>query len=595
MSSSEDIEVELIEAPTLPSTVKGDGRYVMTLLNEYLEALSVQVNLANGFTAEEIAESEDNDYITPKNFYVEFDRTGGTLHWDHISDVSNLAYYETREDTNIGEQIGLLDRTVYNYSTVLPTNYSDTVYLYAVSQDAAVSNVTDLTYTKARPDEPGDIAVTSNDQGSLITFSEIPSDCIGANIYVAGTQYQTTTNLYLYTDSVEIESVEVAYYDQFGEGERGALSLIVPDVTGFLVERNSSELDFYWDSLDVYNVSYVVKVCLEADWAAAEELFRTKTNDKNRYIYPNEGQYYLLVKAYDESGNYSKNAAYQLMNTEAEIDKNIILKFSQNDVGYNGNKINMYYDADLGGVTLEREAYRGEYLMDIQLDQEYKARNWCEYYAFSLSGDDITWDDADFTWDETELLWSGVMGDMDSVEVTKEIAYYKGLDLEVLFSAQLNGDLLTDTEEEPTNASSADEFEQGRWAYGLALTPVTQLEYSLTDMTKEFHMTFALKVDENLTDTILITLSDDDEEIFLCLGYDARLEKFYLRGSDGITVRVKDVSADGRDWLTFGISQGETERSLYVYSFNNGTNSSGTKEAEPLGNFTKLFCYCYYL
>lgn len=595
MSSSEDIEVTLIEAPTLPTTVKGDGRYLMTLLNEYLEELSIQVNLANGFTAEEIADSEENDYITPKNLYVEFTRTGGTIHWSHITDLSNFAYYEVREDTNVGEQIGLLERTVYNYSYVFPSSYSDTIYLYAVSLDAAVSNVTSVSYTKARPDEPNDIAVTSNDQGSLITFSEIPSDCIGANIYVAGTQYQVTNNLYLYTDTYEIESVEVAFYDQFGEGERGYLYLIVPDVTGFLVERNGSNLDFYWDPIDLYNVGYVVKVGLLPDWASAEELFRTTTNDKNRYIYPNEGQYYLLVKAFDENGNYSVNATYQLMNTEAEIDKNIILKYDQDDVGYNGNKINMYYDAALGGVTLEREAYRGEYLMDIQLDQEYKARNWCEYFAVSISGDDTTWDDADFTWGETELLWAGVLGNADSVTVTQEIAYYKGLDLEALFSAQLNGDLLTDTEVEPTSASNADDYEQGRWALGLSLNPLTQLEYSLTNMTENFHMTFALKVEDKLTDTVIITLSDDDESIFLCLGYDTYHSKFYLRGSDGVVLWADDVSASDRDWLTFGISQGSSERSLYVYSYNNDATASATGEAEPLGYFTKLFCYCYYL
>ena len=49
-----DIEVELIRCPDLPNTIQGDGRYVMSLLKSYLGQINDQVNLANGFTAEEM-------------------------------------------------------------------------------------------------------------------------------------------------------------------------------------------------------------------------------------------------------------------------------------------------------------------------------------------------------------------------------------------------------------------------------------------------------------------------------------------------------------------------------------------------------------
>ena len=42
-----------IEAPDLPNVVQGDGRYLMTQLRRYLAAIAEQVNLADGFKANE--------------------------------------------------------------------------------------------------------------------------------------------------------------------------------------------------------------------------------------------------------------------------------------------------------------------------------------------------------------------------------------------------------------------------------------------------------------------------------------------------------------------------------------------------------------
>lgn len=586
--AEEELKKEIIEAPKLPTTVQGDGRYLMTLLNEFLRSATMQINLANGFSAEEI-KPEAGKYPTPRNFFLTFNRSGGILTWDHLADVSNLAYYELRTDTSVGTQLGLLERTIENRSTKLPVTYVGHIYLYAVSKDKEVSAPSEINYTKARPDAPTDIAITPNSEGSLITFLEIPTNCIGANIYIGGEKFQTVSNVYLYKGSGEIEKIEVAYYDQFGEGEHGVLYLILPDVTGLLVERNGPELDFYWDPVNVYGVSYVVKVCQMPDWKKAVELFRTKTNDKNRYIYPNTGEYYLLVKAVDEHGNYSKSAAYQLMNTEVDISRNVILKFDQRESGYSGTKINVYYDAGLGGITLEREASYGEYLMDIQLDQKYRARNWVEYNVLSLSGGDLIWDDADFSWDEADLAWAGVIGNTDGVVVTQQIAYYKGLNSGAVFAAQLTGDLLTDDDKEPIKAQHADDFRLGRWAQGLYIGQLTELEYSLVNMPKEFHMVFILKVDKPLEDTILMTLANAAS--FLMLGYSARLGEFYLRGSDGVETRLTGEVDKNRDWLTFGISQGAEKRRLYIHSLAKTKHVMAESDAVPIGNFTELYAY----
>ena len=301
-----ELEKTILNVPNLPNHIQGDGRYLMSLLKSFLEQTAEQVNLANGFSAEDIQAETEGAVQTPRNFFLSFTRLGGEFSWSHINDIASLAYYELRTDKNIGDDSGLLERTVNNSSTKMSVNAIDTVYLYAFNRDGEYSNPAELVYSKPRPDAPTNIAITKSADGSLISFSEIPSNCIGANIYIDGVTYTSYDNIYIFKSNLSsgnIDTIDVAFFDDFGDGEAGVLYLTLPDVTGLLVERNNSELDFYWDALNIYNIKYVVKVCNELSWEKGTELFRTATNDKNRILYPNSGTYYLMVKAYDENGN----------------------------------------------------------------------------------------------------------------------------------------------------------------------------------------------------------------------------------------------------------------------------------------------------
>lgn len=581
-----------ISPPELPPVIKGDGRYVMTLLRDWLTESTRQINIANGFTQEDIDPDTEGAVQTPRNFVLTFDRLGGQFTWDHIADIANLAYYELRTDTFVGEEFGLLERTVNNYSTSLPVTSVGHVYLYAFDKAAQYSNPAELYYNKPRPDAPTDIAVTKNSEGTLITFSEIPTNCMGAYIYIDNTRYTAYDNVYLITKDLSgIEDVEVAFFDQFGEGERGVLYLVLPDVTGFLVERNGPELDFYWDPMNIYNIKYIVKVCSELSWERGTELFRTATNDKNRRLYPNRGSYYLMVKAYDEHGNYSKNAAYQYMTTETDISRNIILEFDQQDTLYAGYKVNVYYDPSIEGVTLEREASRGEYIFPVSLDQRYKARNWLEYNVITVaSGNNLMWQDATMMWKNAHFQWAGVLGNVDSANVKQEIAYKldEAATADIL-DADLNGDLLTATDAPPVTAVHADTFEAGRWGLeGLYISQLTKLEYSLSGMTAEFNMAFNLKTLHGLHDTVFAVLTGDSGS--LTLGYDARREVVYLTGSDGVMLEVPFTQAAELDCFTFAISQSAGTRTLYFYSLSNDITAQDSGDAAPIGVFNKLSC-----
>lgn len=584
-----DLEKKILEAPKLPNHIQGDGRYLMSLLKSFLEQTAEQVNLANGFSAEEI-NPEAGGYPTPRDFFLTFTRLGGEFSWSHVYDVSTLAYYELRVNQEVGNVNGLLERTIDNTSTVLPNNYADTVYLYAVSKEGAVSSPSTLNYNKPRPDTPQDITVTKTSEGALITFLEIPSNCIGANIYIDNKKFVTNDNIFLARDLLELEKVEVAYYDQFGEGERGVIYIILPDVTGFLVERNGASLDFYWDAINIYGVKYIVKVGKNADWNQAVELFRTETNDKNRRLYPNTGEYYLLVKAYDENGNYSKNAAYQIMNTEPDISRNVILEFNQDDILYSGNKINVYYDASVDGVVLDRDAVKGEYIFPVSLKQNYRARNWLEYEALVASNSVLTWDDANFSWDEANFRWGGMNGNADSATFRQEIAFANDSNPARIFDAELKGNLRTEAGEVPFENANADNFLMGRWDLGVQIQPLTKLAYEVPLVTTQFGLTFYLKMTEAMPDTILVTLMDRSDN-YLVLGFNAQVQKFYLTGSDGVEIFLPYTAENIIEIFTFGITQTATERRLYVHSYNREQVYSEFAAASPITTFNQLYCY----
>lgn len=583
-------EKQPLTAPVLPNVVKGDGRYLMTLLKDFLTQTAQQVNLANGFSAEPVDPADEGKVPMPKNFFLSFNRLGGTLSWDHIPDVSILRYYELRENTNVGSQSGLLERVRDNSSTKLPISYVGHIYLYAIDKQGEYSTAAQINYTKPRPTEPKDIALTKNAEGTLVSFLAIPTDCIGANVYINQDKYQVFDNIFLYTGTAKIETVGIAYYDSFGEGQRGMIYCIPLDVTGFIVERNGANLDFYWDPISLYGVHYVVKVSTTPDWDRALELFDTKIN-KHRYIYPNIGEYYLLIKAVDEHNNYSKNAAYALMMNVQDISKNVIISLDQRLVKYNGNKINMYYDIGIDGLKLDKEAIFGEYIVDVELPQRYKARNWFDYKVIGITNTDWKFKDLTFTWDSDmakKTTWMGVNGDLNGVNVKHQIARYIGpstYDIEIF---GLNNTTTGDKQTIATEVKHADDFRMGRWHTGLYVGDLTKLAWNV-NITKVFSLVFYLKTTEKMTDCILMTLRN--EASFLLLGYSRQANVFYLSDSNGNDLKTQ-IDLTERDWLTFGISQGSKNRSLFVSSLGTNKTSHATSEIAPFTNtLNQIYCY----
>lgn len=585
-----DDKARILKAPDLPTVVKGDGRYLMTLLRQFLTETAREVNLANGFTAEEIKSDGTSKVSDVKNFHLTFDRLGGLLEWDHTSKVDDLAYYEIRTNANVGSEIGLLERT-RNTSTKLPLTYVGRVYCFTVLKNKERSAGTVITYTKARPIAPTDLALTKDQQGVIVSFLAIPLDCIGANVYVNDEKYSVTDNLFLYTGGEVIKTVRVAYYDQFGEGESTTIYCEIPDVTNFIVERNDSQLYFYWDAIPIHGVHYIVKVGSIPDWDRALTIFDTKDN-KHRYIYPNVGEYYMLIKAVDEHNNYSKNATYVYLTNQKDEHKNVIIELDQKAVAYGGMKVGMYYDAVGEQLKLDRGVNHGEYVIDVQLPQRYRARNWLDFACIGQTNDTLCFDDMAWLWDSEEAartVWNGTVGDLNGVQVRQEIARYVGItDDATLDIMQMDGGLTSTKGTDPADSHGIS-YAQGRWHTGAMVGDTTRLSYAI-DVPKTFTLSFNATVKNGLGDVLIATVAGDDG--FLVLGYDVKASCFYVRGSDGVTVTTKEIAPPfGRDWYTLALSQSETVRTLYAYSLNYDMTVSGNATAKPVGTFSTIYLY----
>lgn len=575
-----------IEAPDLPNVVQGDGRYLMTQLRRYLASIAEQVNLANGFKANE--EIGSSGIAPPPNFTLTFSVEGGVFKWSDPTYYNKLAYYEVRTNTAVGTLSGLLERTTNNYSYKMPVSAVGTAYLYAVLQDGTASNGSALQYSKKRPEKPQDINMSKNAQGTLINYTFIPLDCIGAHIYVNGIMYETQDNWMLYTeDADQISEIAVAYYDSFGEGEKGYLYCKIPQVQDFIVERNGAVLDFYWRSVGVQGAGYTVRASTTPSWENGLEIFKTELL-KKKMEYPNTGDIYFLIKAYDEHGNFSQKASWFLLKTVQDQQKNVIVDFDEHQTLYTGNKVGTYYDAVAHGLRLSEGVFKGEYISTGHLPYTARARSWSDYKIEGVSNTDIAISDLGFSVlddrAKTINMVGGVAADLDGIEIKTYIAD-KNADKTALIEAPLDEDLQTMAGEEPTEHIHCDVFDYARWSKGLKQDELTRLAYNLHTGASTFSLTFNIKIDDALESCAIASIGGENGALYL-----RNDDGLVLVGSDGLSQKLP-LNPSTMDIITIGVSQSDTERTLYALNNNavlQGTTQYKTIKAPPIGIMTAV-------
>lgn len=156
--------------------------------------------------------------LAPENLTIDFtDRA--TARWNAVTNTS-IAYYEVRTNNAPGEAAGLLVQTT-DLQAVLPlTERQGTIFVFARNTQGAYSAAAQLAYKKDPPKVPTHVIVKGGASGVQVTFDAIPKGCSGANVYVDGTAYFTSTSSFSIILDPNVYRVQVAYTDIFGEGPK---------------------------------------------------------------------------------------------------------------------------------------------------------------------------------------------------------------------------------------------------------------------------------------------------------------------------------------------------------------------------------------
>lgn len=566
MTDRPTTDTRSLTAPQLPTTIAGDGRYVMSLLNDFCRTVTDTLTQVE----EQITASTPS---TIDNFFITFDRKGTLWQWDS---VSGAQYYE------LHCQNTLLERTTQATSRIAPTSYAGTATLTAVLPDRTISET--LSYTKPRPSAPQYLNTTRTDTTLDIDYPPIPNDCIGIELVIDGQTYRTTQDRLSLPLSQTATHLTAAYYDNFGTGDICTRSNTTNNVTRFFAEQNGEWTDFFWDTVPGPNVTYLIKTSFtEPDWNSATTLLSTAQNHA-RIRFPQQGKVYFLIKAINNAGCYSPHATCATLDRAADQARNTILTADASAFYYNHSKTNLYYDAIANGLRLTDNTRRGEYILPIHLPTTYRARNWLEYKLIGVTDDTLIWDDSDFDWtseDSTATIWNGASGDLSEAILTKEIAENLPPSADETTWTMANT-LLSAGGVAPTQAQHADTFEPARWDHGLRLTPLTRLTYPADNLT-HFTLIFHLTADPTISSCEIVTLCGTDGA--LTLRYHNR--QFHLTATDSQTLTL-DYHPTTYDQLTIGICQTSTTRTLRLNSLAQNTDLITTATTPPCTTITAI-------
>lgn len=156
--------------------------------------------------------------LAPENLTIDF-TDKATARWNAVTNTS-IAYYEVRTNNAPGEAAGLLVQTT-DLQAVLPlTERQGTIFVLARNTQGAYSAAAQLAYKKDPPKAPTHVIVKGGASGVQVTFDAIPKGCSGANVYVDGTAYVTSTSSFSIILDPNVYRVQVAYTDIFGEGPK---------------------------------------------------------------------------------------------------------------------------------------------------------------------------------------------------------------------------------------------------------------------------------------------------------------------------------------------------------------------------------------
>lgn len=411
------------------------------------------------------------------------------------------------------------------------------------------------------------------DTGEVIT-----TDFMGTSVFVAIDDSNTHHYMVCAKNFLGVYSMIPAYV---------STSVYNPDdVPAFYATVSQDRVRFDWEQVDGVDIEYEIRQ--GNNWGTALKVAKVKGNNAT-VLLPSISDIVYGIKAVSPAGLYSENPRYTHPDMELFSNRNIILEVDNAAEGFPGITYGfeplVYVDKAL---VMQQEVSRAEHYFPVELRKTTRARNWFETEAFSY-GNRLTWEDLHYRYSSTEAHVSWINSkelDSDGDIETVIMKYRSPDDYAGIYGFPYNEYTHDIKDEVYPNVETGISYTDSRVTKGLLLHDNTYLEYKDLTIPETFSLVFKLKVtDQSEKDLNLVTIYGDNTYMKLYTFND----QLYLRTSDHKDIVIPYKHAMTLDFLTIGISQTGTERTLYFYADYGNYESYKTIEAKPLGGFSQYF------
>lgn len=487
-------------------------------------------------------------------------------------------------------------------NAILEKQYIVKVWVENISgrlSEAEVSDPITITGKNVPPSNVQDLSCLPVQGGFLLTWApSLDPDIDGYNVYqgtdqatmdastlIAEKQY--ATNIFAPVNEPGNYVFHVIAIDTSGNKSKIPATIeanfeIPPDVHGFDVVRNGANLEFRWQPLAQTGLRYEIR--RGAVWELGEVIGRT-ANPFYSLLFPVPGEHVFWIKAYDQYRNYSVNPMFSTTQISPVNDRNQVLTINQVTNGWQGTKINMHVND--GGLQLNENAIRGEYVAKIELPKSVLARNWVNSNMVAV-GREMSWGSSNFSWDSPEAKTPWLPdGNISGATVKHQISTFKGVPQNVIEAFELD-EHLNGINSTPATENHKVTYADGRFKKGAKITDVTKIAWNV-NISANYSLSFYIHVAEQIVDNVVFMVFFGATGK-LRIGYDINKQLFYLQDNLGRRNEI-EVAFRLNDFVKLGIVQTATTRKLMGYSFSTGMSNVSQKNYSPIGTITKIYGY----
>lgn len=370
-------------------------------------------------------------------------------------------------------------------------------------------------------------------------------------------------------------------------------SVDVPeDVQTFFATVSLDRVRFDWSTVPGVDIEYEIR---QGDnWSTAIKVARLKGNNTT-VLLPSLPDITYCIKACTPAGLFSVNPRYTKPDMLLQPDRNIIKRIDNGAEGFPGitygfEPLTREGEVVPNAMVMSQEFLRAEHYFSVDLEKETRARNWFETTAFA-NLTRMKWIDMQYMYvqPESHISWLGSVNLDADGEIEPVIARYLGKEN---YTGFLGFPYTSNTDDIRELVHSTSEtnvtFEDGHFTKGLALKETTTVRYeSIPTIPSVFSLTFKIKIDNTSEPNInLVTLIGADRNYIKVY---INNNKVYAKFSDHKDLELTYTHATYFDFITIGVNQTETERSLYFFADYANISDSSTVEATPTGTFNQYY------